>query len=64
MWSREGIFLRSGGGGLRGGELVAYFASVIGIVNIGYGCGTLVGLAGGEKDVESLGQEYFMYDGI
>ena len=42
------------GGGMHGEGLVNYLVSVFGRVNTCYGGGTLVGLAGGEKDVASM----------
>ena len=48
------MFLILRGGGMHGEGLGNYLVSVFGRVNTGYGGGTLVGLAGGEKDVASM----------
>ena len=57
MSRSEGMFLILRGGGMHGEGLGNYLVSVFGRVNTGYGGGTLVGLAGGEKDVTSMGLE-------
>ena len=51
------MFLILRGGGMHGEGLVNYLVSVFGRVNTGYEGKTLVGLAGGEKDVTSMGLE-------
>ena len=63
MWN---TCLRSGGGGIigvgLGNSFVCAHGSKIGVSKGSVGR-TIVGLAGGEKYLTAMGQEYVMYDG-